>query len=235
MLVVVGAALSYPTAAAADSLTFTGLGDGAWVSFTAGGQTISGWSGEIEWLLKTPSNTVGKALETYCSDLFDDAKLPTQTGTFETTSALTPTTTLGANQYSGARAAYLVNTYAAGATTDAYAAGLQLAIWEAMFGPFTTPTTGTSKTGATVTGIGAFASLFYNDVMSKNPTTLTSAAGFFDVPNSLALSGVNANGQDQITSVPEPGQLMLIGLAMTGLLIYQTRRKPQFARVRSDI
>jgi PEP-CTERM motif-containing protein len=232
MLVVVGAAIAYPTAAAADSLTFQGLGDGAWVTFTAGGQSISGWAGEIEWLLKTPSNTAGKALETYCSDLFDDAKLPTQTGTFETTSALTSATTLGANQYSGARAAYLVNTYAAGATTDAYAAGLQLAIWEAMFGAFTTPITGTSKTGSTVTGIGAYASLFYNDVISKNPTTLTSVAGFFDVPNSLTSSGGNANGQDQITKVPEPGALMLIGLGLTGLLAFQYRLKRQYARVR---
>src|SRR5262245_19461860 len=45
-----------PAPAAADSLTFTGLGSGSWVTISYGSVTETGWAGEIDWLLKTPSN-----------------------------------------------------------------------------------------------------------------------------------------------------------------------------------
>jgi len=129
--------LMRPTTASAESLTFdwsTSLGSGSWVGINMldGRGFVTGWAGEINW-----TTSGGKLFESYCADLFDDAKIPTQAGSFGSTSDLDngTFTSLHAGSNAGAKAAYLVNTNAS--TADGHndlAAGLQIAIWEAMFG-----------------------------------------------------------------------------------------------------
>src|SRR5262252_6726707 len=107
------AVLIRPTPARADSLTFSSLGNGSWVTLTLGGVTETGWAGELNWLYKTPANTIGTLVTTYCGDLFDDAKLPTQNVTTTTTVALDSSIvagnsmSFGAQLHAGAEAAYL--------------------------------------------------------------------------------------------------------------------------------
>ena len=81
----VAASMLRPSIAAADTLTYAGLGSGQWVNLQMGGTSETGWAGEILWNLT--ANGVTKAITTYCADLFDDAKY-TQTGVYETTAAL---------------------------------------------------------------------------------------------------------------------------------------------------
>jgi hypothetical protein len=220
---VVAAVIAFPSVAGADSLdtlTLTGLGNGAWVNLHLNltGESFTGWAGEIKWLLKTPTDSVGTAITTYCVDLYDDALTTQYPVAVKTTNDLTSATSIQSLPYAGVRAAYLDNKYSTGATTSASAAGLQLAIWEVMFGSaaFTYSSSDPVLAGA----IGGFVTTFYNDVMGKNPTTLTNVATYYDVDNTSRL-----NGQDQmLVGTPEPGQLLLLTLAMTGLFASQRRR-----------
>jgi hypothetical protein len=209
-----------PAAAAADSLTYTGLGSGAWVTLQLGGVTETGWAGEIGWLLKTPTDSVGKAVVTYCADLFDDAKIPTQTVTTTTSAALDAgtITSLNALPNAGAKAAYLVDTYSAGAHgSNDYAAGLQIAVWQSMFGI-------SSFTYSASAGVASAANAYYQGLAStlaSNPSAvLSSTAIYFDVANDSAHSMWNANGQDQIDPVvgsPEPPTVLLLFCAVAAL------------------
>jgi len=209
-----------PRSAAADTLTFTGLGSGEWVSITAGGITETGWAGEIDWWLKTSSNPAGSGFITYCADLYDDAKLPSQTGVLETTSSLSGATSIHAVADAGAMAAYLVDTYSSGAHgSDAAAAGLQLAIWEALYGAGAISYTAAGD-------VRTAADNFYQGLttaLTVNPSAvLTSTALYFDVFNDSNHTGRLANGQDQIAT-PEPSTLWQFGLGLTALLAFRRR------------
>jgi hypothetical protein len=212
----VGASLTQPAVAAADSLTYTGLGSGAWVNLKVGGVTETGWAGEIKWTLN--ANGVSQAITTYCADLFDDAKM-TQLGTLETTAALdlNPSLSYGAGPHAGSEAAYLVNTYAATAhNSNILAAGLQIAIWQAMFGTsaFTVLNT-TVNYASIVAAAGGFT------LPSGN---FSSVAGYFDVPNSLSAIGGAANGQDQVLiGTPEPTVVAMLMVALIGMAAFYRR------------
>ena len=221
---VLASLLAFPTAARADTLTFSGLGSGAVIQVSQGTGMISGWAGEINWLLN------GSTLfTTYCADLYDDAVLPTQAGTLETTAALNSSTAVNALPNAGAMAAYLVNTYAAGAhgSNDA-AAGLQIAIWEAMYG---------SVTYSATQAITDAANTFYNGLLAASPdAVLSSTAPYFDVTNDAGHIGSSANGQDQIgsqgpVSTPEPTSALLLAVGLFGLLclsaVHWPRQRPR--------
>jgi len=215
-----------PSAASADTLTFdwsTSLGSGNWLSLNLqdGRGFITGWAGEIKW-----TTSGGKLFESYCADLFDDATIPTENGTFGTTANLDAGTftALHAGANAGARAAYLVNTYGAAADgNNDLAAGLQIAIWEAMYGGPLTYTAANLWTNSLwqvqqsiSSTIMAAANTYYTGLTAANPTVvLASSARYFDTVGS---------GQDQI-GVPEPTTLLLMLFAMAGMVTYQYRLK----------
>jgi hypothetical protein len=224
------ALLLRPATAAADSLTFTGLGSGSWVTIQYGSVTETGWAGEINWLLKTPSNAIGSAIVTYCADLFDDAKLPVQNVTSTSTNCLDQTiasgtsVSLGALPNAGAKAAYLVDTYAAGAhASNAAAAGLQIAIWQAMFG------TGSFSYSAGA-GVATAANGYYQGLLNawtnNQSAVLSSTARYFDVSNDPSHYGAGAFGQDQIDPIvgsPEPATVFLMLFAIAAGVVYHYR------------
>ena len=217
----VGASLIRPSAAAADSLTYTGLGSGAWVTLKLGGVTETGWAGEIKWTLN--AGGVSTAVTTYCADLFDDAK-NIQFGTLETTQALdsNPSLSHGALPNAGSKAAYLVNTNANTAHgSDTQAAGLQIAIWQAMFGNTFTVLSSTSNYNAIMAAAAGYGV----------PVGVSSIADYFDVTNS-AITGSGANGQDQVlVGTPEPRTILLMVFPVVGLLGYRRRFRQVAARV----
>jgi PEP-CTERM motif-containing protein len=219
----VAVSLLRPALASADSLSFTGLGSGAWVNLKIGSSNETGWAGEINWNMSVSGVT--KAITTYCGDLFDDAKLPTELGTYKTTAAVDadPTISHGALPQAGSAAAYLVNTYGASVHGNGIqSAALQIAIWQAMFGAnsFTVLTT-----TANYTGIMNALSGFH-----LPGTSFTAVAGYFDVANGSA-TGSAANGQDQVVvGTPEPATIFLVGFAMLGMLGYQRRLRLRAVR-----
>jgi hypothetical protein len=219
-----------PAFASADSLTYSSLGNGSWVTLQLGSVTETGWAGEIKWLYQTTSNPIGTLVTTYCADLFDDAKLPTQTVTTTTTTALDASIAAGtsmsinATAHAGAKAAYLVDTYAASAHgSNDLAAGLQIAIWQAMFGS-------ASFTYTAGAGVITAANTYYGNLMSAlaaNPTGVYGyTARYFDVANDASHTLWNAYGQDQIDPIvgsPEPSTVFLLLFAMAAGFGYHYR------------
>jgi hypothetical protein len=211
--------LAVPTPAAADTLG-TLVFDG-WSSLTNGQTvTINGqggiWAGEIDWTLQT-ATTSGELFRAFCVDLYDDALVgPSgQSGTLKTTASLNGANSSGVIQ-SGARAAWLVNTYGAG-TSAASAAGLQIAIWEALYGP-----TFSWSASAAATG---FASSYYASVLSADVSM--SSATYFDAPNNVA----TGHGQDQVRiGTPEPAPILLLMFGFMTILGYQYRLKRSVVR-----
>jgi hypothetical protein len=216
----IAASLSRPAVAAADSLTYTGLGSGAWVNLNLGGVTETGWAGEINWTLN--AGGVSRAITTFCADLFDNAKT-VQLGTFETTAAvdLNPSISHGAVANAGSKAAYLVNTYATGAhSSSIQAAGLQIAIWQAMFGNTFTVLSSTAHYTELMAAVAGF----------TLPNSVSSVAGYFDVVNGPSI-GSGANGQDQVLiGTPEPATILLLMFAFLGTLGYHGRLKLRAVR-----
>jgi hypothetical protein len=213
----VAAAMLRPSIAAADTLTYTGLGSGQWVNLKIGNVQETGWAGEINWNLTV--NGVTKAVTTFCADLFDNA-LWTQSGTYTTTAALdaNPSISYGAGANAGSTAAYLVNTYGGNVHGNGLqSAALQLAIWQDLFGAnsFTVLNT-TANYTTLMAAIGNF---------PLPGGSFSASAGYFDVVNTAI--GSAANGQDQVVvGTPEPGTIILLTFAMGLMVTYQLRRRP---------
>jgi hypothetical protein len=219
---VVAASFICPTVVGASTLTYTGLGSGAWVTLNLGGVTETGWAGEIKWTLD--SGGVSTAITTFCADLFDDAK-NVQQGNLTTTAALdsNPSISHGTVPNAGSIGAYLVNTYAAGAHgSNIQSAGLQLAIWRSMFGNTFLILSSTPN---------------YNEILAAAagftvPGGVSSVAGYFDVVNGTGI-GSAANGQDQVlVGTPEPATILLVMFAFLGTFGYHYRLKLRVVRAR---
>jgi hypothetical protein len=223
---VVAASMFRPAGAAADTLTYTGLGSGQWVNLKIGNATETGWAGEINWNLTV--NGITKAVTTYCVDLFDDAKL-TQAGTYESTNALNanPSLSYGAVANAGSIAAYLVDNDAAGAHgNNTQAAGLQIAIWQNMFGANSFSVVNTTANYMSIMNAAA------GYTLPNGP--ISASAGYFDVSNGAA-TGSAANGQDQVVvGTPEPGVVLLIGLAFVAMFVQHRRMQLQPRAIRID-
>ncbi len=209
-LILLGVAAAFcatATEARADTLQFDGLGNAEIVTVAG---TVSGsfYAGELNWswLGSTPAG-FDASFYSYCIDLLNDVVNP-QDVSIRSTSELTTPAPDGAS-----KAASLVNTFAQAIRTGGTgieAAALQVAIWEAIYDPVIDLSSGNFQlitepwayTGqATALAIYDQAALYLQSLASGQYANAT--AIWLDAP---------IPGQDQITSVPEPAALMLLGI-----------------------
>lgn len=211
-VVVLGLTLLRPSIASADTLTLKGLGMGetATIQMVANGVTITetGFIGQLNWMLNGT-----ESLLTYCVDLFDNA-LMTQNVTVGTTNSLSSATDPYVTAGAGGRAAFLIDTFAGGVTSNAMAAGLQIALWQTIYRSYdaSQPAATFSLTGASGAALG-YAKTYLSSVTANSYGTVA----YLDAKV----------GQDQIVNhVPEPASIFLTGggLLLAGLL--KRRRKP---------
>jgi hypothetical protein len=179
------------------------------------------YAGEIDWMWSVPTPAgFSDYLYTYCVDILHELANPQEVRVSDTTD---PEMTTKADD-GGAKAAWLLNTYAAGIHTSGdgiAAAALQVAIWEAITdnalnlatGSFILKTTG-EYTGVDIANqIFTTASGYLGDLSKANYQTA--------VATWLDATTATGGGQDQIAT-PEPSSLMLLGVA--GLFLKRRRK-----------
>lgn len=214
-----------PGSARASELSYTGMGlrDIVTIDANIGGQIVDGsyYAGQIEWdwTAPIPDGFPGSII-TYCVDIVHELDDPQEVAVSTTDDpAFTTSATDG-----GAKAAWLLNSFASNVTTGLQAAALQVAIWEALYdndydlgtGSFTIVTTDAAYTGALkAQAIALQATDYLNQLFSGPNGYHTSTATWLDAAT------VDGLGQDQITT-PEPGTLMLLGL---GALFVRRRKQ----------
>jgi hypothetical protein len=210
------ASLLRPAVAAADVVTLTNngpsygwsVGKGDWVSIGLGSAApVTAWAGEIDWLL-TSATAFQQSLVTYCVDLFDDAQhTQSMIVSQDIANDLTPVNSSQSTSGAGGRAAWLVNTYAADASTNNdKAAGLQIAVWDTMYA--------SSAFSVSAPLEATNWAKQYLGTLGSN----TSTGVYFDAQGGA--------GQDQIaTNTPEPASVLLMMLGMCVIFGYQYRLK----------
>jgi hypothetical protein len=144
----------------------------------------------------------------YCVDLSHWIEIPTE---YEVSSD-----PLG-NLQNGQRAAWLVNNKLAsvGNNTDK-SAGLQLAIWNAVYDNDFTLGAGSFKATGGHSTARAYASNFLAEMQNQGPITGETAT---------YLNATGNYGQDLITPVPEPASLTLLGLGLGAAGLVSKRKK----------
>jgi hypothetical protein len=219
------AAALVPARANASELQLQGMGlrDVVTIGGTSG---VSGsyYAGEILWTWSAPiPGGFEENLYTYCVDILHEVENPQTVQTSNTSDPLMVTHATDG----GAKAAWLLNTFApaihAGGT-ELEAAGLQVAIWEAISdndhdlstGYFTLLTAG-AWTGATrAEAIRDQAQSYLDQLFYTADAYHTSTATWLDATTETG------GGQDQIAT-PEPSSLVLLGAA--GLFMRRRARK----------
>jgi hypothetical protein len=203
----------YPVAASADSLAFDGVGKGVW-GINIGGSVVNVndvFAGQIDWSwLTAPPAGFGATLETYCVDVLHDVTNP-ETVTVRSTDDIPSTAPNVSN--AGEKAAWLYDSYASTITTNAQAAGLQIAIWEALYD------TTADLAGGNINFSGAGLTLGVLTAANSYLSALYAA----DYSTASAVWLDSPTGQDQITNVPEPATLLLFALGIG--TVVQFRRK----------
>lgn len=207
--VALGTVLASSTPAYAEVIDFLGVGRHTNVSI-GGVRSGTFAAGELNWRWDgTAPEGFAQSFYSYCVDVTQNLRNE-QTVTERSSNNFTNGVVGG-----GAKAAWLVNTFADGiraisniAEANTKAAALQVAIWEAMYdttaglGSGAFYLTGGSLNSAVRTQAETYLSMLYGENGSYN----TSVARVLDVRG--------ANGQDQIvSSVSEPSTLLLLGVA----------------------
>jgi hypothetical protein len=216
-----------PSKASASELNYTGMGLHDIVTING---LVSGsyYAGEITWAWSDPvPNGFDPSIATYCVDILNELASPQTVNVSDTTDS--NMTTPAAD--GGAKAAWLLNTYASAVTTGVQAAALQVAIWESLYdndhnlntGNFSLVTSSAAYTGA------AEALLIYNQANDYLGHLFSASAPNHQYYTSVAtwLDAVGPRGgQDQIAT-PEPATLALLGLGSIGAF---SRRRRERAR-----
>jgi hypothetical protein len=206
-----GLALS-PAPASAEIIDFTGMGRYAAVSVNMAGSNMSVYAGEITWsFVGAAPEGFAQTFYSYCVDLLNVLR------DFQT---VTVSSTDESGSDGLAKAAWLFNTFASTihtSGTGAEAAGLQVAIWEALYDSANSLSGGIFRlntTGAVQTAANNYLSALY-----ANGSYHTGTATWLDT----------RYGQDQITArVSEPSTLLMLGaalLAAAGRLRNRSRAK----------
>jgi hypothetical protein len=201
-------------------MDFTGTGHGAGISATlttdSGSTYTAGWAGEINWswgdgnaaTVDAIPDGFAQAFYSYCVDITQYLTDP-QAATILSSSDFT-----NGVEHGGGKAAWLFNEYADGirfntaslslSELNSRAAGLQVAIWEAMYDIAGDLSAG-HFTLATGNPIRGYADGYVASLYLAGPSEWTA---------SPALILNTSKGQDQITNVPEPSTVVLMAMGL---------------------
>lgn len=217
-----------PSKAAASELQYTGMGLHDIVTING---LVSGsyYAGQIMWNWSDPvPNGFDSSVVTYCVDVQSELADPQTVNVSTTNDPAMATMAVDG----GAKAAWLLNTYASGVGTGVQAAALQIAIWESLYdndhnlntGNFSLVTSTAAYTGA------AEALLIYNQANTYLNGLFSASAPNHQYYTSVAtwLDAVGPRGgQDQITT-PEPTTFALLGFG--GLFVGGLSRRKRSPR-----
>ena len=220
------------TSASANSLIYDGMGNRSVVTIALHGvEEGPYYAGEINWLWDTAPEGFAEAIYTYCVDPFNSAISPQWVLNQSTDVMVVDGVT---DPAAGGRAAWLFNTYAptlrAGGT-DIEAAGLQVAIWEAVNDADNNLSAGDFAlvVNSGVWGGEALASSIREQAQTYLDA-LFYAPGQYYTSTAIWLDATPA-GQDQITqlaqpptSVSEPGTLLLFSFSVPAALVRRRLR-----------
>ena len=197
LVMIVLGLLALPLAASADNTVDLTIGLGAYVDFTYGSESFTGqFAGQIN------SNVFGPL---YCDDLTRTVNVP---GTYTYLEVPLTGTQLDA--------AKLLQAYGGDVVDGTTAAALQMAMWKAL-----DPTNVTFNDPTTAGSVGYIAFGLTGRLVGTVVGSLPAATGYVD------LELFNANGvevQNQITRLPEPGTILLLGFGLLGLAGVARRR-----------
>jgi hypothetical protein len=220
------------TNASANSLIYDGMGNRGVVTIELNGvQEGPYYAGEINWLWDTAPEGFAEAIYTYCVDPFNSAISP-QWVEQKSTEVMIVDGIL--DPAAGGRAAWLFNTYAPSIRAgggDIEAAGLQVAIWEAVNDSDNNLAGGDFAlvVNSSVWGGEALASSI-RDQAQTYLDALFYAPGQFHLSTATWLDAT-PSGQDQITHlaqpqtpVSEPGTLLLFSFGVPAALIRRRLR-----------